>query len=96
MNDLYFYKSDRYLLSRRTKYLARFDTDRRHSYGNNPQTRDSVAEAWRFPIIDTYAGGISKLNDPAVQDRSRDELPCAFLQLPRQFAEAEVKTTSTA
>ncbi len=66
MDDLYFYKPDRYLLNRCTKYLARFNTDRRHPYGNTPDPRDSVAEAWRFPIIDTYAGGISKLNNPDV------------------------------
>ena len=69
MNDLYFYKSDRYVLNRCTKYLARFNTDRRHAYGTDPAPRDSVAEAWRFPVIDTYAGGISALADSAAWNK---------------------------
>jgi len=64
MDLLYYYKSDRYILSRCTKYLARLNTDRRHAYGPQESARDRIAEAWRFPIIDTYAGGISALNDP--------------------------------
>jgi hypothetical protein len=63
-SDLYFYKAERYLLSRCTKYLARFNTDRRHAYGTQEAHRDRIAEAWRFPIIDTYAGGVAALSDP--------------------------------
>lgn len=69
MNDLCFYKSDGYLLNHCTKFLARFNTDRRHSYGLDPEHRDTILEAWRFPLIDTYAGGIDQLNDPAVWDQ---------------------------
>lgn len=65
MDLLYFYKPDRYVLNRCTKYLARFNTDRRHAYGTQDAPRDRIAEAWRFPIIDAYAGGISALSDPA-------------------------------
>lgn len=64
-NEAYFYKSDRYLLNRCTKYLARFNTDRRHAYGTEDQPRDRVAEAWRFPVIDSYAGGAGLFSDPA-------------------------------
>jgi len=66
MDDLYFYKPDRYVLNRCTKYLSRFNTDRRHPYGEQAAGRDSIAEAWRFPIIDTYGGGIDKLSDKNV------------------------------
>jgi hypothetical protein len=69
MNDLYFYKPDRYILNHCTKYLARFNTDRRHPYGPDPVPRDNVAEAWRFPVVDTYAGGISALADPTTWDQ---------------------------
>ena len=66
MDNLYFYKSDGYVLNRCTKYLARFNTDRRHAYGTQDAPRDRIAEAWRFPIIDTYAGGIAALSDPSI------------------------------
>src|ERR1700733_1358248 len=62
----YFYKSDRYILNRCTKYLARFNTDRRHAYGTEDRPRDRIAEAWRFPIIDTYAGGAALFSDPTL------------------------------
>jgi hypothetical protein len=60
----YFYKSDRYILNRCTKYLARFNTDRRHAYGTEDQPRDRIAEAWRFPVIDSYAGGATLCSNP--------------------------------
>src|SRR5581483_8020647 len=62
----YFYvKDDQYLLNYCAKYLARYNTDRRHAYGP-PEVdapRDRVAEAWRFPIIDTYGGGADAVTD---------------------------------
>ncbi len=59
MADLFFYPDDDYVLNHATKYLARFNTDRRHSYGlhGSEAPRDRIAEAWRFPLIDTYGGG---------------------------------------
>src|SRR5262249_24768560 len=50
-----------------TKYLARFNTDRRHAYGppGTEAPRDRIAEPWRFPIVDTYAGLAPGLTDPA-------------------------------
>jgi hypothetical protein len=65
MSEAYFYKPDRYVLNRCTKYLARFNTDRRHAYGTVDQPRDRIAEAWRFPIVDTFAGGATAFSDPA-------------------------------
>lgn len=60
----YFYKSADYVLNHCTKYLARFNTDRRHAYGSKDEPRDRIAEAWRFPVIDTYAGGADLFADP--------------------------------
>lgn len=59
MTDLSIHLDDDYVLNYATKYLARFNTDRRHTYGpaGTALPRDNIAEAWRFPIIDTYAGG---------------------------------------
>ena len=60
MTDLSFHPADEYVLNYATKYLARFNTDRRHSYGGVgvEAPRDNIAEAWRFPVIDTYGGGV--------------------------------------
>lgn len=57
--DHVFYPDDQYVLNYATKYLARFNLDRRHSYGpaDIQAPRDRIAEAWRFPIVDTYGGG---------------------------------------
>ena len=64
MENLYFYKPDRHILNHCTKCLARFNTDRRHAYGTEDTPRDRIAEAWRFPLIEPYAGGVSALSDP--------------------------------
>jgi hypothetical protein len=62
-----FRKEDGYLLNFCAKYLARYNFDYRHSYGPPGSTapRDRIAEAWRFPLIDVYAGGEPALADPA-------------------------------
>ncbi len=62
-----FYKDDQYVLNYCTKYLARFNTDPRHTYGppGTSAPRDRIAEAWRFPIVDTYAGGASAFSNSA-------------------------------
>ena len=67
MTDLSFHSDDAYVLNYATKCLARFNTDRRHSYGpaGTQAPRDNVAEAWRFPIIDTYGGGADGVNAAA-------------------------------
>lgn len=59
MDGFVFYPDDDYVLNRATKYLARFNTDQRHNYGmtSSQAPRDRIAEAWRFPIVDTYGGG---------------------------------------
>ncbi len=59
MADFSFRPGDDYVLNHATKYLARFNTDRRHRYGPpvSEAPRDSIAEAWRFPVVDTYGGG---------------------------------------
>ena len=66
MAELFFYPDDEYVLNHATKYLARFNTDPRHSYGppGTATPRDRIAEAWRFPIVDTYGGGASGANEP--------------------------------
>jgi hypothetical protein len=59
MASIQFYKGDQYLLDHCTKYLARNVADFRHTYSPDGLRRptDNIAEAWRFPIVDTYAGG---------------------------------------
>src|SRR3954454_9795993 len=59
-----FIKDDQYVLNYCAKYLGRFNTDRRHTYGTTEAPRDRIVEAWRFPIIDAYGGGASAVNDP--------------------------------
>jgi hypothetical protein len=52
-------KDSTYVLNYCTRSIARDNTDGRHNYGqfdgNDP--RGQIAEAWRFPIIDTYYDG---------------------------------------
>jgi hypothetical protein len=59
MANSFFYKDPQYLLNYCTKYLARFNTDARHSYSptGQPSPSDRILEAWRFPLIDSYGGG---------------------------------------
>jgi Gluconate 2-dehydrogenase subunit 3 len=66
----FFKKDDQYVLNRCTKFLSRYNTDVRHSYGapGEQSQRDRIAEAWRFPVIDTYGGGADAVNDPAQFD----------------------------
>lgn len=49
---------DQYILNHCTKYLARKNTDGRHNFGQflPEDARANICEAWRFPIIDSYAG----------------------------------------
>jgi len=66
----FFKKDDQCVLNRCTKFLSRYNTDARHSYGapGEQSQRDRIAEAWRFPVIDTYGGGADAVNDPAQFD----------------------------
>jgi hypothetical protein len=65
VNDFFFYPDDEYVLNYATKYLARFKTDRLHSYDASgvDAPRDRIAEAWRFPLIDSYGGGATALTE---------------------------------
>lgn len=65
MADFSFYAHDDYILNYATKYLVRFNSDRRHSYGlpGVEALRDNIAEAWRFPVIDRYGGGASAVSN---------------------------------
>ena len=65
MADAFFFKDEQYLLNRCTKYLARYEVDYRHTYSTDGIQRptDNIAEAWRFPIIDTYAGGANSVTN---------------------------------
>ncbi|MDN5753159.1 MAG: gluconate 2-dehydrogenase subunit 3 family protein [Nitrosospira sp.] len=50
--------NDQYILNHCTRFLTRRNTDARHNFGqydpSDPRAR--ICEAWRFPIIDSYAG----------------------------------------
>ena len=52
-------RDDVYVLNYSTKYLARDKTDPRHNYGQyaSGDPRARIAEAWRFPIVDSYFDG---------------------------------------
>ena len=54
-------RDDVYVLNYCTKSLARNNTDARHNYGQySPDDRRAgIAEAWRFPVIDSYYDGRS-------------------------------------
>jgi hypothetical protein len=58
---------DLYVLNYAGRYLARWSTDFRHTYSidGQQQPQDQLAEAWRFPLIDTYGGGAAAVTDPA-------------------------------
>ena len=49
---------DQYILNHCARFLTRRNTDARHDFGQygpaDPRAR--ICEAWRFPIIDSYAG----------------------------------------
>lgn len=66
MASSHYYKGDQYLLNHCTKYLARSLVDYRHTYSPDGLRRpvDNLAEAWRFPIVDTYAGGADAVVNP--------------------------------
>ena len=52
-------RDDTYVLNYSTKYLARDNSDARHNYGQyaSGDPRARIAEAWRFPIVDSYYDG---------------------------------------
>jgi gluconate 2-dehydrogenase subunit 3-like protein len=61
MDSTIAWKDDVYVLNYCTKYLARDSADPRHNFGQYPQgdPRAAIAEAWRFPVIDSYFDGTS-------------------------------------
>jgi len=58
MNVKIIANDEQYILNHCTKYLARKNTDSRHNFGQyeSEDPRARICEAWRFPIIDSYAG----------------------------------------
>jgi len=54
-------KDDQYVLNQCTKYLARDTGDVRHNFGQYgpDDPRAGLAEAWRFPIVDSHWDGVS-------------------------------------
>jgi hypothetical protein len=66
MTGIYYYKDAEYVLNRCAKSLGRWLLDFRHTYSSDGVQRlaDNIAEAWRFPIIDTYAGGAAPVTTP--------------------------------
>jgi len=57
-----------YTLNYCTKYLARYNPEARHAFTPADQgtVAGTICEAWRFPMIDTYAGGSGDITDPAL------------------------------
>ena len=51
-------KDPQYVFNHCAKYLARDNTDTRHSFFGNydGQRRGAISEAWRFPIVDAHDG----------------------------------------
>ena len=49
---------DQYILNHCARFLTRRNTDARHNFGqfDSVDPRARICEAWRFPIIDSYAG----------------------------------------
>ena len=58
MSGIIIEKTAEYVLNHCTKYLARENGDARHSYLStlDGQPRASVAECWRFPVVDGHDG----------------------------------------
>jgi hypothetical protein len=54
-------RDDQYILNQCTKYLARDNADARHDFGQYDagDARGRIAEAWRFPIVDSHWDGTS-------------------------------------
>ncbi|HYE74021.1 MAG TPA: glycogen-binding domain-containing protein, partial [Blastocatellia bacterium] len=52
-------RDDQYILNHCTKHLARDNNDERHNFGQFTQgdPRGRIAEAYHFPIIDSYFDG---------------------------------------
>jgi hypothetical protein len=57
-------KDSTYVLNYCTRSLARDNVDGRHNYGHygDGDPRARIAEAWRFPIVDSYYDGVSLEN----------------------------------
>src|SRR5579862_7794509 len=66
MAESFFFKDEQYVLNRCAKYLARYVVDYRHTYSTDgiQRSADNIAEAWRFPVVDTYAGGAVTVTNP--------------------------------
>jgi len=67
MSSISFSPEPQYVLNFCTKYLARYNTDARHAFTDEAKgtLSGTIAEAWRFPIIDTYGGGAAAVANPA-------------------------------
>lgn len=63
-------KDPQYVLNLCTKYLARDNTDGRSDFGQyqSGDPRAAIAEAWRFPVIDSHWDGSSQENSYAFDD----------------------------
>lgn len=54
-------RDEQYILNQCTKYLARDNAETRHDFGQYTagDERGRIAEAWRFPVVDSYFDGVS-------------------------------------
>lgn len=82
-----------YVLNHCTKYLARKNKDFRHNFGQygSGDPRGNIAEAWRFPIIDSYSDGKDftanqELNRVTFIYQSRGDSPPNRIELICTFA----------
>ena len=66
MGNIFFAADAQYTLNFCTKHLARFNTEARHAFTDDARSTlaGTICEAWRFPIVDTYAGGAAAVTDP--------------------------------
>src|SRR6266508_3044859 len=77
-------RDDQYVLNHCTKYLARTSTERRHGFDQYAldDPRAQIAEAWRFPVIDSHWDGSSaatsyQFNDVTFVYDSRARAPAS-------------------
>jgi hypothetical protein len=87
-------KDSTYVLNYCTRSLARDNDDGRHNYGqyagDDPRAR--IAEAWRFPIVDSYYDGVSlessqRFNIVTFVYANRDGVPADAIAVIGTFAD---------
>ena len=85
-------KDDIYVLNHCTKYLARVTGEARHNFGqfDAADPRSHIAEAWRFPIIDSFSDG----RDPTAS-YGFNEVTFVYMPAPGEALPANVAIIGT-